>query len=1525
MNTIMEFIRKIASVALRPGHGVEHALRPAPVRGADAGQRGFSLIELLIALAISTIVAAAIYSMYMTVFQGQQRQDLTLEAEQNARAGAEVMERELQNAGYLAGTIDAVTDASAANIKFIYTDPSDASTSATAGKLLEVEYVYDAGAGTVTRTVDNQTDGTQQTAELISNVKDFSIIYYDTDGAVFTPVDQPTRNGIRYADINIVTQSSMVPLGSNVKSTFALTVHLKLRNIDIAQAATDTSPPDAPTIGPSDGVRDPGQCGRLMVKWTPSTAGDVAGYKIYYGTSPGDYTGVISIPKDSLGNGSTYSCTAANGPCTIYPTLSPLQYSPSNGAAIPYYVAIKSYDNSMNHSAFSTEVTGGGGTDTLAGSNDTFGSGSNDTTVNPKKPGIPSGFSVTGANGDVDGKVTLSWSAYDTATYPDVTGFRIYRTEYDAATPFTYPVSPANYIGATTASATSYSDSAGLTGCNVYRYAIAPVNCDTSLISLDAGDVPGPSDDKTPYYESYNYSETYGDGVAGNVFSNITDSPAGSDTAPPGSAAPDEPIPFSVRAGYKRVAVQFTQPPASNIAQTCLYIAEGATAPVVDADPLSWDAYQCSNLNPVPTAARIPEYNGVFTKPPYNGSFSFWNNSLSLPATTTPSLAESGTYSYTAVAYDKCGNRSTSASSSATTTLCGEDPSSAPEGPSKPPAVTDVTVAGCGGSPDSMSISWTPISSDLTAPSTYNNPYDLAGYRLFKSSTIDFAAGGTLLNTVAPYWEPPYSDATPVDGGVVYYRVYSSDCPFEKGDDTGGVYPTAAQMVSLLNPSADIAPVYPARLKREMKYPVAWTDHREVLTGVSLDSLGNSTPSSTNIHNTVTLFLYSTGHTASTMTITGMSLLWVNSNAYLSQVDIGGGSSGITSSTVATLTTGQSAAVTGNDPYSRGVSNISFGAGKEIPGGSTSWNTPVKLTFVDSSGSATSDMRNDQLLLTLYITNNSTGTTTCTSYLTVSDVYAGITVPYGPSVTSMTQNQPSSPTFPYTVPGTTGLNTVPTDGATLGYVQVPGGSPVTVTATITPNTYDEVTGGTIPVSSAKLYYAVTGITTGTAPDQTVVGNYTAVAMSNTTGNSWVGSIPAQDTAISYKRIWYYVIGTDSDGNYDRLPTTTAGFATYDQKTFAVCDFTPSAPTGLTSYSVGAGNVAFSWPRVTTYTTGDTISAAADPLYYRIYRKSSIAGAYTKLYDVPDTPTGSWVLIPAGSTVSPATSSYYVCEPSWLPGKCIYWDYIDANTYDLSYYAQSKNSCGANSNLSSATSSFRECQGASAATLSVTPAGPINVGASYTVSIDDCALSATPNNIIVDTVTAKNISSRGGVYLDKVMTETSASSGSFSTSVLTQRTSAADTTGVYVNPTETIDDVVTVSCPTCTGAPASVNITVKAAACDFAPVAPTGLTGTTTKDPGNNKPCTVQLTWTASTSPDVTSYQIFKKTSAGAAFGATPYATTAASPWTDPVTYTSTGLSCTLTQYYYIKAVDSCSTGALTSTATPNDTTGYGPR
>jgi hypothetical protein len=72
----------------------------------------------------------------------------------------------------------------------------------------------------------------------------------------------------------------------------------------------------------------------LAVAWDPNEDLDVAGYKVYYGTSPGNYT-------DSVDVGNVTEVRLKN--------LSP---------GLAYYLAVTAYDRAGNESGFSDEISG---------------------------------------------------------------------------------------------------------------------------------------------------------------------------------------------------------------------------------------------------------------------------------------------------------------------------------------------------------------------------------------------------------------------------------------------------------------------------------------------------------------------------------------------------------------------------------------------------------------------------------------------------------------------------------------------------------------------------------------------------------------------------------------------------------------------------------------------------------------------------------------------------------------------------------------------------------------------------------------------------------------------------------------------------------------------------------------------------------------------------------------------------------------------------------------------------------------
>jgi prepilin-type N-terminal cleavage/methylation domain-containing protein len=1462
-------------------------------------QKGFTLVELLIALAITAFLAISVWGVYNLFYKQAKGQDVIITAQQNARAAIERLQKELILIGHKvpSGT-PAIIQANANSIEFRYVDPI-ANPVTGFNDLVDVTYEVEADNSlSVKRRLYNADWLTYCTAcgddankhTVISSVNGptgLVFSYYDKAGASLgAPVAAGSIASIQTIKVSLttITPPFVGPGSTLITKTATVETEVRLRNYGVTSGAANTNPPATPT-GLQSRLASAGSrfgvCGRLALKWNKGAEPDLAGYVINY--TLGSYSKTVRVSISQLTVvGSSYTYTFApkvNG-------LLDLQTAPSYGAAsnYTYSIQIAAFDNANNTSPFTAAVSG---TSTL---NDNFADTTvNGTTIYASKPTPVTGLAAT-SNILTPNKVTLNWSAYDTATNPDIVGFRVYRSSQ----PFSsYPIIPSGAIkmvatepglsGTTVApSATTFTDSdPSLGGCQTYYYAIAPVNCDTTLIA----DTPSPAEANITQgtYAQTDYAATCGDGTnactPGTGFAAVT----GSNTQPYDNTPPQWPAnPFSARAGWQRVALSFTQPSDSDLARTCIYGSAGNTPPAlqtnITAYPLVNGCYQV-NTSATPAAVRLYENNGVFPNPSYtpSSSWSFWNNSLS-GLTSTPSLANLMTYSYTAVAFDKCGNGSSPAAAQATTTLCGEDPPVCPTmdstgycqaAPGKPPApaapaVGTQPVSVCA---NPVTLTWTPVSSDLTQPSREDNPYDLAGYRILRSSDL---ATWTVLNNSAPLWGNTFDDAGISDGGTYYYKIASTDCPYEKNN------PSAAQIISDVNSgylrTLAMGPAYPGRLDRDQMCvgsgSCTKTAHREVLTGVNVDnSSGNgdnsATPSASYTHTKVTLFLNNTS--ASTMTVKNLSLSWTNASAILSSVTIGGGRSGMGQYSTA-VPSSQTTPVVGNPPYVAAVANIAL-TPAQIPAGARY--VPITFRFLDSAGNPV-DERLDTLLVTLSVQNDSTSTQNCPSYLTISQVAEGVFVPGGPVVLGTIQDQPSNPTTGYVVPGPAGLNNTVPSGSNAPVLVGPDVS-VNVSSNVASTTLNEVTGTTVSISGVKVYYTVTSKTVTTAP----ASGYTAVVMNNASGNTWKGAIPANDG----QRIWYYVIATDVDGNYSRDPDISAGAYVYDQQPFDPCVVTPSAPTSL-SASVSGTTVTLSWSAITTYTSGASINPA-DTIKYRIFRNGSQVGS------------------------DQSGTSY---TDSGLTNNLIY-----------NYSVEAVNSCSVpGPRVSALSTNATACVGVTGqANLTVTPTS-IYRGQSYTVTIVDCFAASGTYASTIETVNSSpaflgfsNTANGSGAVFSPTINESGVATGTFPITITTTSNSS-DTTKLYTNPSDTI----TVFYQYAT--PSARTVIVGVDPCSNTPKAPTGLTGTV---PASGS--TANISWSAVTQNtdntaigDLAGYRVYEKackngtgpncTGADLIFDWS-LTTSVGSGTTSASINLNSGKTNKTTYYFKITAIDSCGT------------------
>ena len=163
--------------------------------------KGFTLVECLVAIAISSIVAGAIYSTLTTQNRCYEAQAQLLEMQDSVRTGIELMSKELIMAGYDplesagAGMISA--DASTVRSTADFNGDGDASDANE-----DIKYTLDVDAGTVFK---------NDTIILSNNIPadGLQFTYYDVDNTVMaTPISGGDLNDIRRITINLTARTS---------------------------------------------------------------------------------------------------------------------------------------------------------------------------------------------------------------------------------------------------------------------------------------------------------------------------------------------------------------------------------------------------------------------------------------------------------------------------------------------------------------------------------------------------------------------------------------------------------------------------------------------------------------------------------------------------------------------------------------------------------------------------------------------------------------------------------------------------------------------------------------------------------------------------------------------------------------------------------------------------------------------------------------------------------------------------------------------------------------------------------------------------------------------------------------------------------------------------------------------------------------------------------------------------------------------------------------------------------------------
>lgn len=175
---------------------------------SDRASAGFTLIELMITLAISGIIVAAIYTAYIAQQRTYLAQDQVAEMQQNIRAALIFMGRDFRMAGYDVSQTGNYGMTSATSGKFVFTaDLNDDGGSPVSGETLTYE-LYTTGAG---KSAVRRKAGQGAIAE---NIQAIEFRYLDSSGTdladyAFVPPAVPNTSlaDIRSVQISILARA----------------------------------------------------------------------------------------------------------------------------------------------------------------------------------------------------------------------------------------------------------------------------------------------------------------------------------------------------------------------------------------------------------------------------------------------------------------------------------------------------------------------------------------------------------------------------------------------------------------------------------------------------------------------------------------------------------------------------------------------------------------------------------------------------------------------------------------------------------------------------------------------------------------------------------------------------------------------------------------------------------------------------------------------------------------------------------------------------------------------------------------------------------------------------------------------------------------------------------------------------------------------------------------------------------------------------------------------------------------------
>ena len=197
------------------------------------GEKGFTAVELLVSLAILSIMLSSVYGLYMSFIRVHTKEGTKIRVQQNVRSSLDMMVRDIRMAGLdpeLTGVFGIVPPLRPQRIKFsadrdmdgLWDEPNEAD-GIDDSDLEYMEYVYD-GNRNVEMILYKSDDTEEMRTKLVDDVTDLTFIYLNADDATTS-----IAKDVRTIEIKMTIQK---PAGRSGEVSRTLIKRVKCRNLE---------------------------------------------------------------------------------------------------------------------------------------------------------------------------------------------------------------------------------------------------------------------------------------------------------------------------------------------------------------------------------------------------------------------------------------------------------------------------------------------------------------------------------------------------------------------------------------------------------------------------------------------------------------------------------------------------------------------------------------------------------------------------------------------------------------------------------------------------------------------------------------------------------------------------------------------------------------------------------------------------------------------------------------------------------------------------------------------------------------------------------------------------------------------------------------------------------------------------------------------------------------------------------------------------------------------------------------------